>query len=383
MRMSGLKIIFLVAQSCFLCLPSTYALLPCKEAIWCPTAPSTKQLENGEENPGCRRWVKDCPCSCALTKDAVEKEEDERRRQEDEEQARIAARDKALWMHVEQQTRPRNDSQKTYINDVKLSILVRTQHHSSDINRTDYFRKLQQKYPHVLDIIFLSDLSQPAERGNGRSPAGFWTIIPYISHWLYRKGSKDAHWFVVAEPWTQIDVPIMRALLSYYDNSKPHFLGRAFQMRMGVITLQHDFRDLNIAWPDSSFALSHGLMELFVEHSEAGALPKQKFFVTWERELAHSIRKATDVILTHLPAYFCTHNTIVNNDKDNELCATTSLDKYQLRSSFNISYDDIVIFVKTTQDYHAQRLDILRNTWAKDKKKPVEIVFASDAKDAE
>jgi len=37
----------------------------CKEKDWCKTAPSTKRMDDGSENPKCEPWIADCPCSCS------------------------------------------------------------------------------------------------------------------------------------------------------------------------------------------------------------------------------------------------------------------------------------------------------------------------------
>ena len=81
------------------CLVSAGVLLgrcsgECEEKSWCKTAPSTKPLDDGSENPRCKRWVDDCPCTCAGA--VLQVEEDRRLEQQKEaEQAAI----EATWTH--------------------------------------------------------------------------------------------------------------------------------------------------------------------------------------------------------------------------------------------------------------------------------------------
>ena len=68
----------------------------CTEQSWCKTAPSTKRQEDGSENPGCKRWIEDCPCTCA---EAVVQVEEENVKKEQEEKE-IAAFEKT-WTHLD------------------------------------------------------------------------------------------------------------------------------------------------------------------------------------------------------------------------------------------------------------------------------------------
>ena len=348
----------------------------CKEPSWCKTAPSTKPLANGEENPGCKRWTKDCVCTCAKTRLKVLERENAVKREEEAEKAVIAARDSALRDHIQ-------DASSSGVHaDLQVSILVRSQNVPSDAGRVEHFRSLAAQYDGTVEFLFLSDLENQMSEGARQSPAGFWAGTPFLYHWLETETKLDnAEWFVVIEPWTDVNVPALQALLGYFDSSQHHFLGRGLDMRRGVLTLHHEFQDLTFGWPDAGLVMSRSLVRGVVD-GLAGKM-SQNFFVTWEREFAHNIRATTGTQLTSLGSHFCDSHDPSFRSSGNSVCATVALNKYPFRASLGLSYDDIIIAVKTTLSYHAERLDILRNTWAKNTSHPVEIIFASDGEDAE
>jgi len=342
----------------------------CSEPSWCQTSPSTKPLANGDENPKCGRWARECQCACPKALAQLEEEERAARLAEEERKARLAARDSGI------RTRLLENRASNSQSSLAISIVVRTQNTPSDLKRVAYFQELASQHEGTIEFLFLHEL----EGASSGSPSGFWAITPFVHHWLREYTSLPdggAQWFAVIEPWTDVNIQDLQGLLSYFDSQDNHFFGRALTMRSGVLTLSHDFRDLEFAWADSGLVISRAVIETLVDNVDQ---LRQNFFVTWEHEFANAVRKVTDTSIVSLEAHFCDGHA----DGDvGEFCATTALNKYQFHPSYGIKYEDIVIAVKTTVSYHAERLDILQNTWAKNRTHPVEIIFASDGPDDE
>ena len=77
-------------------LPPSASQKPCVEQSWCKNAPSTRPLEDGSENPGCKRWVEECPCTCAKSIEIVAEE----KRQQERKRAEMDAFE-ATWTHLQ------------------------------------------------------------------------------------------------------------------------------------------------------------------------------------------------------------------------------------------------------------------------------------------
>jgi hypothetical protein len=360
----------LLAAAASAAVSSLAAASSCQEQSWCLTAPATKRQPNGDENPGCPRWARECPCSCAETlKEVIAKETAERLAQEAE-VARLAARDAALTEHLAVSAKGSNSDgsgaetlQGPHAG-VAISILVRSQNVPSDVARVEHFRALGRQHAGVVEFLFLSDLEQEekgelAQRRPIVAPAGYWALTPFLAHWLQlsKLPAPGAQWLVVVEPWTDVDVPRLQALLGFYDSAGKHFLGRGITMRRGVLTLHHEFEDLVFPFVDSGFAFSRGLVDELAPTIDE-QVRSQNFFVTWERELAHTVRAAAlkpegdgghgghggngrGVSMTSLPRHFCDAHghdgefSEADFRGDNARCATVARDKC-VRFAFSV-----------------------------------------------
>ena len=235
--------------ACFVCFSAhsigLAATKDCKnsgEPSWCWSAPSTKPGPDGEENPGCGRWVEDCHCTCGLTKIAVEQKLEAERLAKEAEEARIAARNAEITAHVAQALASKEHSEVT------MSVLVRSQNVPGDEARIAHFRALGEQYAGKVEFLFVSDLDvQPHGRSN-HANFGHWTLYSFLRHWQRRSKlpGDGADWFVVIEPWTDLDIPALQALLGHFDASENHFLGHGIHYTPSIITLNHDFSDLQV-----------------------------------------------------------------------------------------------------------------------------------------
>lgn len=212
---------------------------------------------------------------------------------------------------------------------------------------------------------------------------GAWTVSWFVREWLRRDDGRS-QWFVVLEPWTDVDVTRLNKFLAAptFNAADEWFLGHGLHMAPSVITLNFD-EHLVYPFADSGFALNRPALERLSESLEADPLGMQ-FHVTWTHEFAWLVKSRLGLLLKSLPEFLCARDRRTQRGPWPARCVTRALDKYafersqQMRSVGRPLQDrDVIIAVKTTGKFHHERLRILQATWAT----PGRAVFLSDRED--
>ena len=224
----------------------------------------------------------------------------------------------------------------------------------------------------VQDLGSLTQRWKKYEHLGNKNPLGapyhidFWTVTP----WLLRVPLAGVKFVVVLESSTNVDVAKLRAALLDLetDAAAPLFVGHGLREKKGTVI--HEY-DPSWVWPyaKSGYAFNTALVEKLQAHAKANPLPVDtNIDPHWQ--LNKYVGEHIKAKLTS-DSRFCT--------KAGAGCATWVGNKDLHRADHGLEPKDVIIGVKSTKIFHADRLGVIAATWGKDS--PIEIVYLSDAEE--
>ncbi|XP_078038981.1 beta-1,3-glucosyltransferase [Augochlora pura] len=182
-----------------------------------------------------------------------------------------------------------------------------------------------------------------------------WTIIPLLEYLL--NTYPTSKWFFFCLESTAIRLNKLLNVLSKYREDKNLWIGHALYDHEPTII--HHFAEHNkkFKYPHvaSGFAITLALMNSLVQKLIAGEGPKDDFTIDASYEFASFVLHVDKGIrLTHEP------NICIVSSSD---CATYPRFFHSCDSS--VSSKNAYFAVKTCAKYHAERIPVIKRTWAK------------------
>uniref|UniRef100_A0A8C4IFX4 Beta 3-glucosyltransferase b n=1 Tax=Dicentrarchus labrax TaxID=13489 RepID=A0A8C4IFX4_DICLA len=201
---------------------------------------------------------------------------------------------------------------------------------------------------------------------------GDWSILPVLPH-LYANYGQSASWFFFIEEETRVTLPALLQVLHRYQAQKEWFLGKHLHDNEASIIHHYAFSEDpgSFSYPDpaAGWALSTPLLQRLTERIQYEHL-KSDFTIDLEHEIALYIwEEGAGPKLTAVPE-FCTERR--------ENCATT-FTTYLPNCGDPVSKKDVFVAVKTCQNFHSDRVPVVKATWEKDAEF---LEFYSDVTDA-
>lgn len=206
---------------------------------------------------------------------------------------------------------------------------------------------------------------------------GGWTYLTLFSEFLEIE-RPTPNWYVILHESSRVDVKLLEQLLSQHDHTEEVFIGKALTDPSRVI-IHHFQGNMKFKFPDASagIILSHGLVsDMAKYYKDSGekirGLPTD-FSIDPEFEVAQAIyyrhvdsSDGTPVELTHSDM-LCS-----NSNPEGDECAVWSwrekrpcLKKLDSADSLIPYLEKVSFAVKTCEKYHAKRLPVIKQTWAK------------------
>ncbi|XP_035523071.1 beta-1,3-glucosyltransferase [Morone saxatilis] len=201
---------------------------------------------------------------------------------------------------------------------------------------------------------------------------GDWSILPVLPH-LYANYGQSASWFFFIEEETRVTLPALLQVLRRYQAQKEWFLGKHLHDNEASIIHHYAFSEDpgSFSYPDpaAGWALSTPLLQRLAERIQYEHL-KSDFTIDLKHEIALYIwEEGAGPKLTAVPE-FCTERR--------ENCATT-FTTYLPNCGDPVSKKDVFVAVKTCQNFHSDRVSVVKATWEKDAEF---LEFYSDVTDA-
>lgn len=187
---------------------------------------------------------------------------------------------------------------------------------------------------------------------------GAWTILPLLPQFSVTY-SKNSAWIFFCEEETRIQIPRLLETLRRYDPSKEWFLGKALYDEESTIIHHYAFSEnpTVFKYPDfaAGWALSIPLVNKLTKRLKSEPL-KSDFTIDLKHEIALYIwDKGGGPALTPVPE-FCTEDS-------DPLCATT-FHSFLPLCGMPVKKEEIFVAVKTCRKFHADRIPIVKKTWA-------------------
>ncbi|XP_076343820.1 beta-1,3-glucosyltransferase isoform X2 [Tachypleus tridentatus] len=186
---------------------------------------------------------------------------------------------------------------------------------------------------------------------------GSWTVFPLLSR-LSNIHKHNSSWILFCEDITSVDLEKLVALLEKYNSSKPYFIGHGLMDNEPTIIHHFDTVERNspFLYPafNTGFVISTSLLKkIAVRWRKA---PHHDFSIDAKHELAKFIwNEGKGYRLKSLPE-FC----LLKTTKD---CVTWISASSCNRSSLSVT--DVFFAVKTCEKFHDDRVQVVRDTWAK------------------
>ncbi|XP_063059689.1 beta-1,3-glucosyltransferase-like [Engraulis encrasicolus] len=222
---------------------------------------------------------------------------------------------------------------------------------------------LQQDPPVVLLLHELSDYD------------GNWSILPALPYFSTTYG-KSCSWIFFIEEVTVVNATKLLRVLARFDAGKEWFLGSPLHDDESTIIHHYAFFEdpSSFKYPDftAGWGLSCTLLYRLAERVNTESL-KSDFTIDLKHEIALYIwQEGKGPTLTPIPE-FCGQ---VLHSAASEHCATvvTSLPT----CGEAVKKEDIFVAVKTCKKFHADRVPVVKQTWAKDAS---HLEYYSDAAD--
>uniref|UniRef100_A0A8C6N0M0 Beta-1,3-glucosyltransferase n=1 Tax=Mus spicilegus TaxID=10103 RepID=A0A8C6N0M0_MUSSI len=187
---------------------------------------------------------------------------------------------------------------------------------------------------------------------------GAWTILPLLPHFSVTY-SKNSAWIFFCEEETRLQIPRLLDTLRRYDPSKEWFLGKALYDEESTIIHHYAFSEnpTVFKYPDfaAGWALSIPLVNKLAKRLKSEAL-KSDFTIDLKHEIALYIwDKGGGPALTPV-LEFCTEDV-------DPRCVTT-FHSFLPLCGIPVKKEEIFVAVKTCKKFHADRIPIVKKTWA-------------------
>uniref|UniRef100_A0A8C4ICY4 Beta 3-glucosyltransferase b n=1 Tax=Dicentrarchus labrax TaxID=13489 RepID=A0A8C4ICY4_DICLA len=251
---------------------------------------------------------------------------------------------------------------------VDVALVIQSQRNSYHARRAgqrkeEILQQAAQLRQGVPVVLLLHELSEYE---------GDWSILPVLPH-LYANYGQSASWFFFIEEETRVTLPALLQVLHRYQAQKEWFLGKHLHDNEASIIHHYAFSEDpgSFSYPDpaAGWALSTPLLQRLTERIQYEHL-KSDFTIDLEHEIALYIwEEGAGPKLTAVPE-FCTERR--------ENCATT-FTTYLPNCGDPVSKKDVFVAVKTCQNFHSDRVPVVKATWEKDAEF---LEFYSDVTDA-
>ena len=205
-------------------------------------------------------------------------------------------------------------------------------------------------------------------------------LLPWANHLYESEADRQMDWFFFGDANTKVHTTGLEHALSKRDPGKAHFFGNRLQDQSMAI-IHHYFTDENFGYPHmpSGFVLSRGALERLGEAIKKNGGLQYDTHIDVVHEFAKYLYdKAEPPVKMEHVANFCATKGETGS------CVTYAADKDAVRKDHQLSWDDVIIAVKTTKMFHQgdgkDRISVIKATWGKDA--PCDITYTSDTVDA-
>eukprot|EP00937_MAST-01D_sp_MAST-1D-sp2_P003036 g3036.t1 len=356
---------------------------------WCKNMPRTS---DDADHPNCAGAAQDCPCACRGAYDALKKAKEARRLKKQRAKERAVAVKSAVLATMQPAAA---DAADAAADAVSLLFVVRSaKGQPTDALLCEKLGKSlgEQSVSVADDVLFLHTLPDTEQRH------GAWTLLPLLPRVARRAAEREAHYVVVLEPHTEVDVRALRRALLAAETaaraadgapadaavgSHPMFMGHALRDTRTTI-IHHQANHLGLLpFPllGAGFVFSAAMARVLGDSVAAEGL-SGNFHIEAAFEVAALVRERTTALLTHVPA-FCAARGAKDEHVPAESadagapppqpalrCATTVGGRYSHARGhaprFPLRTAEVVVAVKTTRIFHGTRLKLIRETWGKD-----------------
>ncbi|XP_059177419.1 beta-1,3-glucosyltransferase-like [Physella acuta] len=205
---------------------------------------------------------------------------------------------------------------------------------------------------------------------------GSWTVIPLLGKLVEKLKKSNTSWVFICEEDTQVDIGGLSSLLQQYDPSQEYFLGRELRDQQTTIIHHFAFADdpSKFTYPDfrAGFVLSRALVVSLFKRFKKGKF-KADFSIDPKHELSMFIwDNGVGTTLTNIKE-FCSADKSSGSH-----CVTRQPQKFP-ECGVPLKKQDLVVAVKTCQQFHETRVPIVQATWGK---QAGVIEYFSDVKDS-
>ena len=200
-----------------------------------------------------------------------------------------------------------------------------------------------------------------------------WTILPLIPD-ISKRFAHKYDWVMFVEDITKVDlVNFFNNVLSKYDSNKEQYIGKCLFDKESTIIHHYAFFDGRVRefkYPDfhAGWIMSKTLIQK-IENKWDSSKVRTDFQIDVQHEIAMYLDKTFDVKM------IC-EKKICGGDPD-EQCVTWV--DYEIPDcGSKISLNDVLVAVKTTQKFHKNRVQVVKDTWGK---YPRHIIYYSNITD--
>jgi hypothetical protein len=255
--------------------------------------------------------------------------------------------------------------------DSNFIFIVRTSNSPVQIKQGNVFKSQvisQGMSKNRVHLIHEVDHTDPGEF----SMPGYWTLTTYLRELAdLDKKATMAKWYVFVEPNTIAQTEELKGALSGFDHLESHFLGKRVGSH-GGITQSSEPKGFPMPLAPSGFALSYGLVNEINTKLKAKS-EGPSFYIDIFFELACFIKRLAKVEIVNVEQ-FCSSD-------ENTSCAIKPGKVMYEKGPHPVDPNDVIVVVKTSVKFHADRLPIQKETWIADAPDGVTVVFMSETAD--